>query len=406
MTKRKLLPVASFLLAAAAVAGLAGCPRPAVTWVTSIGHTDGDDAAYAVADCADGGFIVAGHREPAHVEDHDGAVVKLASDGTVEWETLFDDGADDVATAVAQAPDGGYLAGGRAIDAEGEEQVWVMRLDADGSEVWSSYITDGGLNELRSLEAHADGSFVVALQRDLLGASEVVVEEYDADGGLVWSKVLAQGAHMGHATVMPDGGVAVAWWTIVPGETFLESTGEVGIEHLDTDGGTLWSVNLERDTPFAVAGLAPTADRGFVVAGQSGLFSNDASALLIKVEGTGEAVWETALGGAARDVLHDVIALADGRFAAVGEYGVDAGHPHMYLALVDTAGRQVWERAYGEDDEDIAYEVVQAEDGGFVLVGLSGAVREADGTRHHDMVIVRTDAEGHCPGFETELASE
>ena len=86
-----------------------------------------------------------------------------------------------------------------------------------------------------------------------------------------------------------------------------------------------------------------------------------------------------------------VIELRGGGFAAVG-YG-DFGGPtgtDVLLVRFDPAGDTLWTRSYGSGREDFGWDVVEAQDGGFFLVGYTEAPTEG----REDVLVLRVDAVG------------
>ena len=89
---------------------------------TSVAGGAGDDSLYGgggadrggdLAVTADGGLILTGYTNSMGEGGNDIYLVKLAADGTVEWENAYGSAANDRGNAVIQTPDDGYLVAGR-----------------------------------------------------------------------------------------------------------------------------------------------------------------------------------------------------------------------------------------------------------------------------------------------------
>lgn len=96
----------------------------------------------AVQETVDGGYIVAGTSDPdgsIYGEESHAFVVKLDTEGRVEWERAFAE--PSVASAVLQANEGGYLvAGGIGLDPESRRSACIWKLDRAGEldSAWGS----------------------------------------------------------------------------------------------------------------------------------------------------------------------------------------------------------------------------------------------------------------------------
>ena len=115
-------------------------------WEKSLGGS-GLDTAFSVQETPDGGYIAAGRSDS---NDGDAAgnhgegdiwTVRLASDGTLKWQKSLGGSGEDGASSVLALPDGGYLLAGYSDSADGdaggshgEQDFWVLRLNAEDSE--------------------------------------------------------------------------------------------------------------------------------------------------------------------------------------------------------------------------------------------------------------------------------
>ena len=71
----------------------------------------GRDEANEVRATADGGCIVAGFTSSFGAGGDDGWILKLAADGTIEWEKTYGGTDNDQFTAIALSPNGFYVGG-------------------------------------------------------------------------------------------------------------------------------------------------------------------------------------------------------------------------------------------------------------------------------------------------------
>ncbi len=105
------------------------------------------DGAYSIIQTNDGGYAVCGYtRIPISNSDSfgdsDACIIKLNSQGTIEWEKTFGGSylSTDYLSSMIQTSDGGYaVCGGTESKGAGSEDVWVIKLSGTESYVTSKY---------------------------------------------------------------------------------------------------------------------------------------------------------------------------------------------------------------------------------------------------------------------------
>ena len=107
------------------------------------------------------------------------------------------------------------------------------------------------------------------------------------------------------------------------------------------------------------------SDGGFIIAGGSNY-----TGLIIKTDSNGEKEWHQLYDNSTS--LYSVRQTADGGFIATGYYECDTlpgCYPDIYLLKTDGSGTIEWEISDGTSNNDWARDVVQTQDGNFVITG-------------------------------------
>lgn len=102
-------------------------------------------------------------------------------------------------------------------------------------------------------------------------------------------------------------------------------------------------------------------------------------------------------GDNGKDIAHWVEQTKDGGYILVGEttsYG--AGQEDIWLIKTDGNGNKLWDKTFGGKDIDIAYNVRQTPEGGYILVGETLSF----GPGNVNAWIIKTDENGNCPAAE------
>jgi hypothetical protein len=337
---------------------------PMLTWARTFAEDLNEGS--SIRQVGDGGYIVA-----AGIGVDDFWVFKLDEHGNVSWQKSYGGPGYDRAASIRQMPDGGYIVAGDTVSfGAGESDLWVLRLDPEGSVIWQMTYGGPGSDFIAGIEETRDGGFIVA------GSSY----SFDANGG-VWALKLG-----------PDGGVD---WEYVyepmatgifirqtsdGGYVALAETTSYGVSatallafRLDDEGGVLWQ-KLYRAGGFEAAGnILETPDGGYVLTGYVDVSEDRyVDVLVLKLDGGGNIQWQKAYGGNEDDRWSWMDMTSDGGYIVSGgsssfRRGSD-GHD-AWIFKLDAGGGIVWQKSYGGEDEDQADSIQQTSDGGFVAAG-------------------------------------
>jgi hypothetical protein len=160
-----------------------------VVWQYTYGGP-GMDMGLAVQELDDGGFIIAG-QTAGFPPPPDIWVLRLNSNGTVGWSNTYGGPANDetlTETSIQQTADGGFIVVGRSgsFEAMGGSDVWILKLYANGNVQWSNLYGGPGIEEGWSIRQTSDGGYIVAgLSRLTVQApSDVWVLKLNAEGNI------------------------------------------------------------------------------------------------------------------------------------------------------------------------------------------------------------------------------
>lgn len=130
----------------------------------------GNEIGYAMKQTRDGGFVVCGSTTIG-AGNGDAWILKLTDSGAVQWQKTYGGGGEDDAFAILQTSDGGYIfAGDTEGFGVGSSDVTAVKLTADGNVSWQK--TYGATNgELAfAIEEVSNGGYVLLGQTNSFGA--------------------------------------------------------------------------------------------------------------------------------------------------------------------------------------------------------------------------------------------
>ena len=223
--KNLLKPLSLALFVAATLVPQSACNRTSPYFCKAIGG-ENLDWGHSIIQTSDGGYVIAGSTfsfgtgetigEDLDGVDKDVYVVKLDANGNLQWTKTIGGKYWDEGHSIIQTSDGSYVIAGttRSFGAGGED-VYVIKLDANGNLQWTKTIggpeSEGG----NSLIQTSDGSYVIAGTTRSFGAGgeDVYVVKLDANGNLQWTKTIeVKNEYLSEPSLIQtsDGGYAIA----------------------------------------------------------------------------------------------------------------------------------------------------------------------------------------------------
>jgi len=237
-------------------------------WAKTFGG-NGYDAGESVQQTADGGYVIGGiidvAQSPPVTQDLNMGLLKTDADGNEQWTKTFGGDNYDVGKSVKQANDGGYIIVGSLASSA---SVYLVKTDANGNEQWSKTFGVSGSerNEAYSLEKTSDGGYVIAGSTKQVGeAADVYLIKTDADGNEVWSKIFGsssdttgeEGYSVRQAT---DGGYIIA------GKSSINQY-DILLIKTDAEGNKAWEKTFSRGPDGGGNSVQQTSDGGYIVVG-------------------------------------------------------------------------------------------------------------------------------------------
>lgn len=237
--------------------------------------------------------------------------------------------ASSVATDVVQAGNGDYFLVGHASN---DSLLLLQRVNGNGQLVWANNFNANGSRGI-AVAASADGGFVALAEYYYSpGNYKNVAIKLSATGTVEWTQLLVN-------------------------------------PHL----------------PNGLRDIVPTADGGFLLAGDTRDAGLNFQNWLVKLNADGSIAWQKTYGTFFLQTTQ-IIALSDGNFAIGG--GHNGGD--FAMAKVSASGDLIWQKNYSKPLEQKAVDIIAANDGGFVMLGTTQNPAQAQ----LQIALLKTDADG------------
>ncbi|MBI4658648.1 MAG: VCBS repeat-containing protein [Verrucomicrobia bacterium] len=318
---------------------------------------NGGDSFPRVQLTADGGFLLNGSSDslsggnitsPSHGKS-DAWLVRLDANGNKLWDRSYGGTDEETSSSAKMLPNGGIIfcglttsgIGGSKTSARyGREDFWVVRLDANGIQLWDKSFGGSGDEEPLEIEVTSDGGFVVGGWSDSaqsgtkssssFGGRDFWVLKLDANGNQIWDRSYGGSGpeELRSMVATTDGGFVLGGFSASAASgnktkpLFGGNNGDFWVVRIDASGQKLWDTSLGSIGSDVAEGLAIAPNGDILVGGSSdsapggnktGQNFGGYDGWIVGLAANGNKRWEQVLGGSSFDYLPSIVALPDGR---------------------------------------------------------------------------------------------
>eukprot|EP01022_Parablepharisma_sp_SALTPOND_P002563 TRINITY_DN1104_c0_g1_i2.p2 TRINITY_DN1104_c0_g1~~TRINITY_DN1104_c0_g1_i2.p2 ORF type:complete len:492 (-),score=21.00 TRINITY_DN1104_c0_g1_i2:3681-5156(-) len=306
---------------------------------------DGNDQAWSITPITGpgGGYYVAGYSYSYQTGGVDMWVLRLNTEGEEVWRTVSECGHPDQGRVVVQTQDGGCIVGGFIQNMSGD--WWhLLKLRANGSSEWNRLINMPGV--LYGV-VEVDDEYYIGV------GEEGNVAKISKDGGTIaWHQVAVPDITFRGAVQLDNGKVAAIGYR----EQGSESSCNYALIDFDRDTiGNVEGIKFEDYPQNYCFGISKTTEGNLIVAGRTaqGTFGSG-DAWIIKLSPIGGIIWSECFGSPGYDYAYSVNEMTNGDLAIVGGTTYQtAGGGDMWIFITDADGKPTGQSAkfgFGSDE--------------------------------------------------------
>ncbi|MEO5357763.1 MAG: hypothetical protein H7844_10755 [Nitrospirae bacterium YQR-1] len=365
---------------------------------------DSDDAAFTIAKTSDDGFIVGGYTMSSGQGNRDMLIVKMNKLYSVYWQYTYGGADIDNVQSIKQSTDGGYIAAGYTQSfGAGEYDMWILKLDSEGLISWQYTYGGVGTEYAKSVEQTTDGGYIVLgyTRSFSAGADDIWVLKLNSDGSIKWQNTYGTSSYVENSYCIKqttDGGYVITGNRVGTGD----GASDILFVRLDSTGNINWSKTYGKGKQSFSFSAQETTDGGYIVSGYSDAFGAEGMDVWVfKLTGGGVIEWQKVYGGAGNDYAYSIIQTTDGGYLVSGSTeSFGSGGYDMWVVKLKSDGTVQWQNAYGGGSDDYAgsYSIAQTSDGGFLIAGNTNSY----GAGGADFWIVKLGSDGSSGLFTTQ----
>lgn len=334
-------------------------------------------------------YIIAGFTEGFGVNNTAVYAVRTDVDGRKIWERTFDEGHISRGYSILETDDEAFLIVGEIINVpqDFQKNVYLLKIDNRGELLWSNQY-GGADNDIgwRVIPSATDNGYLIvgSTRSSGNGGNDIFVVKVDENGTEQWSHTYGTvGDDQGKGIVATNDGYLITGSAFNPASTFAD----IYLLKIDFNGNVVWADKFFGSPAFDEGqNIIATADGNFAI-----IATSDSRAFLLKVDPAGNKIWSKTFNTTLGAEAYDLIETPNGDLIFTGFVEIDATNADAFLARFDTNGNELWRNIIGRGSHfDSGQSLIQTADKGFAVTGYNSLF----GVLFNDVTFIKTDQNG------------
>jgi len=238
-----------------------------------------DDISQGIIELPGGGYVFAGitaswGNAPGDSETRHVYFVRTDAQGDTVWTRYYAGKAAEYGYSIARMQDGGFLANGWTLSfGHGEYDGWLLRLKDNGDTLWTRLYQNEGSTSLYKIIPTLDNGFAMAgyTAQTATCKQQGFLVKLDANGNDVWKKTYgdtSQGITLHDVTQLPNGN-----FMLTGTSQAAAATGNAYVLTTDADGNKITDNICGGDSSYAYC-IAAQGNNGYMIAGATSQYGD------------------------------------------------------------------------------------------------------------------------------------
>jgi hypothetical protein len=331
------------------------------------------DSANSIIQTSDEGYAIFGNTNSFGAGLYDFWVVKINKSGVEEWNKTYGGTNYEVANSIIQTSDEGYILVG-FTDSFGESwsDFWVIKLDSNGEQEWNKTYGGKGFDIAKSvIETSEDGKikYVIAGYSDSFGGGmNSFVVKINESGFEEWNKSFDYDAwDLTNSIIQsPDEGYILAGVTGPQQNDF-----DFWVVKINSSGNVVWNKTYEKENNDIINSITYAFDEGYVLTGSTYSFETETPDFwVVKINETGEEEWNKTFWGLNDDSANSITQTSNGYILAGQTKSFGNENKDAWIIKINKTGEEEWNKTFGGLNDDSANSIIKTSEG-YVLAGES-----------------------------------
>ena len=259
-----------------------------------------------------------------------------------------------------------------------------------GQNLFSKIIGDNNNSDMQEMKPTSDGGSILIGMVEESGNEDILLTKLDSSSDVMWSKKFD--------FELTDKGMSIAidgnGNYLIVGES-IDATNNKDIVSIKTDsnGNVIWSNKIGGVNEEGINKVITTIDGGYLLIGYTMSYGSGAQDLyIIKLNSSGNIMWNSIIGGAGADIPYSALELANKEIIITGLTSNGIGSADFLFVKLDSLGNLLLNKNIGSTEYEYGEEIILRPEGnGFAIVG---SVNVAGWNKFNAMVLL-TDSLGN-----------
>lgn len=278
-------------------------------------------------------------------------IIKLDAKGNEQWQRTIGGNGQEQVAAIRRTKDGGYIVGGSSSSGKSEDKTednygdmdyWVIKLTSNGNIEWQKTYGGKNLDQLKTVEQTADGGYIIGgysnspasgnKLNDNIGTGDYWILKTDKNGAIEWQRTLgADGDDNLTALIQCKMGGYLLGGSSNSNASHDKSKSngkgtDFWVVRLDADGQTIWQETYNYGNTDLLTSIIENDDHTFLIGGYAHTEVGEGKKdkkdindyIAVKINDKGEELWNKTVGSDGEDILNRLIETRDGGFLLSG----------------------------------------------------------------------------------------
>lgn len=330
---------------------------------------------------------------------------------SVDWESIFGGSLEDWSFKTLQITGGDYFLLGNSNSSDGDltnsygnADIWITRLDQNGVIIWSKSFGGSDMDTGNDIIQLSDQNLLVIGTTKSSdgnisyknGYWDAWLLKIDLNGNLIWESTFGGlGCEVEGTSIIEttNHDLVLACTAQYSGGMVTSNNGakDIWVVKTDFNGNMIWEMNFGGSGDDVNPDILEDVDLGYIIGCSAS--SNDFDVqnnhggydfCLFKLNPLGNLLWTNSYGGSGggwSEQFYEISEAIDGGFILVGRtfsYNGDVSGNHggydMWVVKVNSLGTLQWQKCIGGDDFDAGHRIISYNNMSYLILGETGSI--------------------------------
>ncbi|MCP4580006.1 MAG: T9SS type A sorting domain-containing protein [candidate division Zixibacteria bacterium] len=319
----------------------------------------------------------------------------LADIGDTLWTGFYGLGDTEAAYSVKETLDKGFIIAGFSTSYNYDNKdFYLVRTDADGDTLWTRTYGGNFDDVALSVAATDDGCFIVAGWTKSFGAggTDFYLVKTDPQGDTMWTRTYGSPFEDTAKCVQQtaDGGYVICGTTDY--NDYQHDDFDVYVIKTDAHGEIDWTYHSGGVVDDGANCIIQTSNGDYMISGYTACAGGNNNIYVEKISSFGTNIWYWGFHPGSDNMAYSIVEASDGDYVVAGRTFDHYNAVEFYLMKISNNGSVLWERTFGDSHCELGYSIDRTPDDGYIIGGAKWISFWPDTTQFY---LVKTDSEGN-----------